>query len=170
MDDANLNHLAITLGNVSCRVIEKYGIRKLGDPADAKNRKIARGALAALGIGLGVYGTTKQGKMIPDPVAYGLTAIGSSNLAELALGPENVLGITGKMFYEETSVTMPDVTRLRSKIGQLTETANRLGSENAQLKAKIGAMFPEETIQLSPSSTSGANTAAQMMEATGTLM
>lgn len=172
MDDANLNHLAISLGNVSCKLIEKYGVRKIGDPADAKNRKIARGALAAIGLGLGVYGTTKQGKKIPDPVAYAMTAIGSSNVAELALGPENVLGLTGKMFYEETTVTMPDITRLRTKVGQLTEVANSLKSENAQLRAKIGAMFPEETIKLSPSSTSAGQigSAADMMRETGTLM
>ena len=173
MDESTLNHLAITVGNVGCKVIEKYGIRKIGEPTDVKKRKIARGALTILGYGIGIAGTSKKyGDNIPDPVAYGMTALGSSTLGELALGPENVLGITGKMFYEELSPTMPDVTRLRSRMGQLTQEATRLKSENAQLKAKMGTMFPEEIIPLSPSSTAGteAGSAAEMMASMGTMM
>ena len=172
MEEANFNHIAITLGNVSCRVVEKYGIRKIGDPADAKKRKWARVILSGVGIGAGFLGTTKKGAKIPDPIAYGMTAIGSSTLGELLLGPENILNITGKMFYEELAPTMPDVTRLRSKMGQLTQEATRLKSENAQLKSKLGTMFPEETIPFSPSSTAGVQvgSAAEMMAQMGTLM
>lgn len=171
MDEDILNHLGITVGNVAGKVVEKYGTRKIGEPADAKNRKITRGVLAVVGIGLGVYGTQKR-KKDPASVFYALTALGSSNLGELALGPENVLGITGKVWPMELNPTMPDITRLRSKIGQLAQEKSRLESENGQLRAKIGAMFPEETIEFSPSSTSAGpiGRSDDLMRAMGTEM
>ncbi len=153
--------MSITGAIVGAKLFERYFVAK---QTDANTRKYIRAGIAIIGTGVGIYDAYK-GADIPTWASDGLMALGGVNAAELVAGPENVVGLTGGLLPEELEISRPDISRIRSKVGELTE-------ENAELKARVGAMAPDELFEISPigDETGVYGSSTEIMQRMGVLM
>jgi len=160
-NDELYEKISITGAIVGAKLFERYFVAK---QTSADTRKYIRAGIALIGSGVGIYDAYK-GANIPNWLSEALMALGGVNVAELVAGPENVVGLTGGLSPEELEITKPDISRIRSRIGDLT-------TENLELRERIGAMAPEELVELSPVGDEVGiyGDSADMMRAMGTLM
>lgn len=162
-NDELYEKVGILGGVVGAKLLERYFVSKQTNP---DTRTYMRAGAAILGAGVGIYDAMK-GSDLPDWASETLTAFGGYNLAELVAGPENLIGLTGGLSPEELEITRPDISRIRSRIGELT-------AENMELRSKIGAMAPEELVDVAPSVVGDDvgiyGDSTEMMRAMGTLM